>query len=48
MNRQEVQSMSNKEFREVIKKLSNDRRFQDLKVICQWRDPEAIMNKEKK
>ena len=41
MNRQEVQSMSSKQFREVITKFVNERRWKDLKIICQWRDPEA-------
>jgi len=40
MNKSEVQSMSSKEFKEIITKFVNERRFKDLKIICQWRDPE--------
>jgi len=45
MNKSEVQSMSDQEFREILKKLSNEMRFKDLKIICQWRDPEARRKK---
>ena len=45
MNRQEVQSMSSKQFREVITKFVNERRWKDLKIICQWRS--TISKKER-
>ena len=41
MNRNDIKSMSNKQFKEVITKFVNERRWKDLKIICQWRDPEA-------